>query len=65
VGGFCALVLGGAIGGYILWQHHEASQRRSLEQATLAIYHEMGRPDGFTEQQGSPRLRGTTWLTAT
>jgi hypothetical protein len=66
VGGFCVLVLvGGAIGGHVVWQHHVASQRHAQERAILAIYHEMGRPSGFTEQRGSPRLRGTTWVTAT
>lgn len=65
VGGFCALVLiGCAIGGYILWQNHEASQRHSDEQATLAIYRRIGRPIGFTEQ-GSPRLKSPTWLSVT
>ncbi|MFC6880640.1 hypothetical protein [Actinomadura yumaensis] len=65
VGGFCALVLiGCAIGGYILWQRHETSQRHSDERATLAIYHRIGRPTGFTEQ-GSPRLRTPTWLSVT
>jgi hypothetical protein len=61
VGGFGVLVL---IGGGIVWQHYQASQRRQERQATMAIYERIGWPAGFTEQ-GSPRLMAPTWLKAT
>ncbi|WP_203962507.1 hypothetical protein [Actinocatenispora thailandica] len=59
VGGFCVLVLiGCGIAGFNVWQHHRQ------EQATLAIYHRIGRPDGF-EEQGEPRAPHHTELSAT
>jgi hypothetical protein len=58
VGGFCVLVLiGCAIAGFNVWQHHQQ------EQATLAIYQRIGRPDGF-DPQGEPRKPHHTELTA-
>ncbi|TVT38643.1 hypothetical protein FNH05_24365 [Amycolatopsis rhizosphaerae] len=58
------LLVGGAIVGYNSWRGHQASQRRSEEQATLALYERIGRPTGFTEQ-GSPQLKAATWLLVT
>ncbi|BCJ29772.1 hypothetical protein [Actinocatenispora sera] len=59
VGGFCVLVLiGCAIAGFNVWQHHQQ------EQATLAIYQRIGRPDGF-DPQGEPQKPHHTALTAT